>query len=110
MEFYVDAINGKEEQVPCAILLEDRLVLGDDNVPLLTPNVVTVDFLPRSRSRRDRGGVKLGVRPVEVDPDGIIMRGVQGEEMRYVEDTRTIRRDDAARQLFILRRNNSFVE
>ena len=105
----VEVVNAKEESVPCVVYHGDMLVLNEANDPVVTPARVKVDFA-KKRGQEYRS-VKLGVRSVEVDEDGNVLRGLQtGEDVRYLEEYRAVRETDRGKQLFILRRNRLYNE
>ena len=104
--FYVSAIDNEEKPVTCVILKEDQVVLNDaTNEPVRTPATVKVVF-KQDRETGEFESVKLGVRAVDVGPDGKIIRGLrEGEESAYREDWRGIYPTDSKRQLFVLLKN-----
>jgi hypothetical protein len=108
-EFYVNALNTEEQQIPAAIFVDDALVLDPaTNEPVRTPARVVVQFKSKDASGRWRR-VKLSTRGVSVDPQGRITFGLrEGEASPYVEEPRFVDASDAEVQLFILRRNKDF--
>jgi hypothetical protein len=108
-EFYIEAVNTKEEQVPCVVFIDDEVVAGPDSKPVVTPAAVQVVF--------ERGGapldkVKVAARAVKRSRDG----SVDAECLRdakaspYIEDARCVYPNDVRKQLFVLRRGSNFVE
>ena len=72
-----------------------------------TPATIPISF--KLGRTGEYESVKLGVRAVEVGPDGKIVRGLrEGEEGPYRYDWRGIFFADARRQLFILLKNKSY--
>ena len=105
----VEAVNAKEEPIPCVVYQGDMLILNEANDPVVTPAKVKADF--SNKRGVDYRSVKLGVRPVEVDEDGNVARGLQtGEDVPYLDEYRSVRENDRGKQLFILRRNRFYSE
>ena len=107
ISFRVAAINTDEEEVPCAILIDDQVVVDNGtNEPIRTPAQIPIEFPEAKDGGEGRAGVKLGVRAVALDPQGKVLTGLkEGESSPYTEDSRFVYPDDGRSQLFILRRN-----
>lgn len=102
-EVYVNAISTQEEELPCVILVEDEIQLGDDNAAILTPVKIRLPFYLKNDGSGFEG-TKLGVKAVKVE-DGKIIHGLnRGEESEYNTDWRSVHLGDATKQLFILYR------
>ncbi len=105
--FSISAIDTEEKPLTCVVLQEDSLLLDAANEPVRTPATVKVTF--KRGPSGDYDSVKLGVRAVQVGPDGKITRGTrEGEESPYREDWRGVYPTDSKRQLFVLLKNKSF--
>jgi hypothetical protein len=104
--FYITAMDTEEQAVPCLILSEDHVILDKNNEPIRTPANLKLTFRKDSSGYE---GLKLGVRPVQVDEKGDIIRGLRdSDELPYREDWRTIYPSDAKRQVFVVLKNKSF--
>ncbi|MBI4585437.1 MAG: hypothetical protein HY717_15600 [Planctomycetes bacterium] len=110
-EFYINAINTQEEKVVCAILQEDEVLYDKNNQAILSPATVILTFKMKSDGS-DWEKIKIGVKAVEKDAEGKVIRGLkQEEESPYLEDNnsfRYVQPNDARTQLFILRRNKNY--
>lgn len=105
-EFDVDAINTREEPVPCAILRNGELVVDESSQPVITPAHIRLRF-PEGGPE---AGVRIEVRPVVIE-DGAIARGLdEDDEAPYLADERVVRPNDAPRQLFVVRRNRDYTD
>lgn len=108
-EFYISAVDTSEKEVVCAVFNESEPLLNEKNEPIKTPAWIKINFKERSQGSGFEPA-KIGVRAVEIGPDGKIIRGLQeGDSSAYLEDWRFIAPTDTNRQLFILRRNKASV-
>ena len=106
VKFHVTTMDTEEKPVTCVIFANDELVLDEKSQdPLRTPVDVKVQF----REKTDGPGfesVKIGVRAVEIDKDGKIVKGLrEREESPYIEDARSVYPTDSRQQTFFLRKN-----
>jgi len=104
--FRVNAFDTEEKAVTCVIFLNDEVLLDDKSQePIRTPAEVKIQF----REKAEGSGfesMKLGVRAVEVDGEGKIVRGLrEREDSPYIEDSRSVYPNDARQQTFFLRKN-----
>jgi hypothetical protein len=100
----LEAKNSLIEDIPCAVLVGDGVLRNADGRVVTTPAQITLQFECDPASGEYRP-VKLGVKPVEVDAAGNVIRGLnRGEEGAYIEETRHVEIEDAATQVFLLAR------
>ena len=104
-EFYISAIDTNEKDIVCAVFNENEPILNEKNEPIKTPAWVKIPFNKKDGKFE---AAKIGVRAVEVSPDGKILKGLQeGDVSPYLESWRIVDPEDPKRQLYILRKNKA---
>jgi hypothetical protein len=105
--FRVKALDTEEREVPCVVTRDDQVLLSGANEPIRTPADIKLAF---KRAGGEFEAIQLGVKAVQVAPDGKILKGLrEGEDSPYTGESRYILPGDAKNQVFFLRKNKNFT-